>query len=169
MTYWSRMVLISEGLGRLRISRLFSSSHSSAMMSLHSSMHSSQMYTVGPAMSLRTSFWLLPQNEHFKVPLPSRVRAMPVPLWFGLRDGQRRRLAHRPRSRLGGNHFVDDLIVAGLLSGHEKVPVGVALDLFHRLAGVVHEDAVQLLAHAQKFPRLDVVVRRLALHAAARL
>jgi hypothetical protein len=34
------------------------------------------MYTVGPAMSLRTSFWLLPQNEHFKVPLPSRVRAI---------------------------------------------------------------------------------------------
>ncbi len=27
-------------------------------------------------MSLRTSFWLLPQNEHFSVPLPSRVRAI---------------------------------------------------------------------------------------------
>jgi hypothetical protein len=36
---------------------------SSPMMSLHSSMHSSQMKTVGPAMSLRTSCWLLPQNE----------------------------------------------------------------------------------------------------------
>jgi hypothetical protein len=34
-----------------------------AMMSMHSSTHSSQMNTVGPAMSLRTSCWLLPQNE----------------------------------------------------------------------------------------------------------
>ena len=36
---------------------------SSRMMSMHSSTHSSQMKTVGPAMSLRTSCWLLPQNE----------------------------------------------------------------------------------------------------------
>ena len=36
---------------------------SSRMMSLHSSTHSSQMNTVGPAMSLRTSCCDLPQNE----------------------------------------------------------------------------------------------------------
>src|SRR5262249_30940608 len=36
---------------------------SSRMMSMHSSTHSSQMNTVGPAMSFRTSCWLLPQNE----------------------------------------------------------------------------------------------------------
>src|SRR5262245_66620113 len=36
---------------------------SSPMMSMHSSTHSSQINTVGPAMSLRTSCWLLPQNE----------------------------------------------------------------------------------------------------------
>src|SRR5260370_12982174 len=35
---------------------------SSPMISMHSSMHSSQINTVGPAMSLRTSCWLLPQN-----------------------------------------------------------------------------------------------------------
>src|SRR6516164_2507531 len=35
---------------------------SSPTMSMHSSTHSSQMKTVGPAMSLRTSCWLLPQN-----------------------------------------------------------------------------------------------------------
>ena len=28
-------------------------------------MHSSQMYTPGPAMSFLTCFWLFPQNEHF--------------------------------------------------------------------------------------------------------
>src|SRR5216684_1922143 len=35
---------------------------SSRMISMHSSTHSSQINTVGPAMSLRTSCWLLPQN-----------------------------------------------------------------------------------------------------------
>ena len=38
-----------------------------------------------------------------------------------------------------------------------------------RLAGVVHQDAVQLLAHAQDLPGLDVDVGGLALHAAQRL
>src|SRR5690554_6875935 len=37
------------------------------MMSMHSSTHSSQMNTVGPAISLRTSCWLLPQNEQYRV------------------------------------------------------------------------------------------------------
>src|SRR5712671_7195218 len=37
-------------------------SFSSPMISMHSSTHSSQINTVGPAMSLRTSCWLLPQN-----------------------------------------------------------------------------------------------------------
>src|SRR6187200_1149282 len=40
---------------------------SSRMMSMHSSTHSSQMKTVGPAISLRTSCWLLPQNEQYSV------------------------------------------------------------------------------------------------------
>ena len=35
---------------------------SSPTMSMHSSTHWSQMNTVGPAISLRTSCWLLPQN-----------------------------------------------------------------------------------------------------------
>src|SRR5262249_47364128 len=45
---------------------------SSLTMSMHNSTHSSQMNTVGPAMSLRTSCWLLPQNEQnvFWVPPP---------------------------------------------------------------------------------------------------
>src|SRR6478609_1921576 len=52
---------------------------SSRMMSMHSSTHSSQMNTVGPAMSLRTSCWLLPQNEQYSVllesPLPTLLMA----------------------------------------------------------------------------------------------
>ena len=34
---------------------------------MHSSTHSSQMNTVGPAISLRTSCWLLPQKEQYSV------------------------------------------------------------------------------------------------------
>src|SRR5216683_5473576 len=46
---------------------------SSRMISMHSSTHSSQMNTVGPAISLRTSCWLLPQNEQYSVFLESLV------------------------------------------------------------------------------------------------
>jgi hypothetical protein len=63
MTYSSRNFLISIGIGnddRVPRSNLLSS----AMMSLQTSTHSSQMKTVGPAISLRTSFWSLLQNEH---------------------------------------------------------------------------------------------------------
>src|SRR5437763_353451 len=44
---------------------------SSRMMSMHNSTHSSQMNTVGPAINLRTSCWLLPQNEQYSVFLAS--------------------------------------------------------------------------------------------------
>src|ERR1700709_823606 len=46
---------------------------SSRMMSMQSSTHSSQMKTVGPAISLRTSCWLLPQNEQYSVFFESLV------------------------------------------------------------------------------------------------
>src|SRR5262249_15693359 len=62
ITYSSRNFLISIGIGsdeRVPRSNLLSS----AMMSLQTSTHSSQMKTVGPAISLRTSFWSLLQNE----------------------------------------------------------------------------------------------------------
>src|SRR6516225_1822393 len=40
---------------------------SSRMMSMQSSTHSSQMNTVGPAMSFLTSCWLLPQKLQYRV------------------------------------------------------------------------------------------------------
>src|ERR1700730_2632084 len=49
---------------------------SSPMMSMHSSTHSSQMNTVEPAMSLRTSCWLLPQNVQCSVFLESLPPAL---------------------------------------------------------------------------------------------
>src|ERR1700689_3479132 len=44
---------------------------SSRIMSMHNSTHSSQMNTVGPAISFRTSCWLFPQNEQYSVFLAS--------------------------------------------------------------------------------------------------
>src|SRR5215831_15720976 len=63
MTLSSRTLRISFGVGMP--SRDFTSEDlfSSLMMSMHNSTHSSQINTVGPAMSLRTSCSFLPQNE----------------------------------------------------------------------------------------------------------
>src|SRR5579859_6725254 len=52
------------------------------MISLHRSMHSSQMYTPGPAMSFFTCFCDFPQNEHLSRSPPSPIRAtyvLPAP------------------------------------------------------------------------------------------
>src|ERR1700716_836682 len=67
MTYWSRIWRISCGVGSLFLSVRAASAvaPSSRMMSLQSSMHSSQMNTDGPAMSFLTSCWLLPQKEQY--------------------------------------------------------------------------------------------------------
>ena len=40
---------------------------SSLMISIHNSTHSSQIKTVGPAISFLTSCWLLPQKEQYKM------------------------------------------------------------------------------------------------------
>src|SRR3569833_1670447 len=63
-------------------SRAFTSEDlfSSRMMSMQSSTHSSQMKTVGPAISLRTSCWLLPQNEQYSVFLESLVPTLLIPV-----------------------------------------------------------------------------------------
>src|ERR1700733_10317522 len=73
MTESSRTFQISLGVGIP--SRDFTSEDlfSSRMMSMQSSTHSSQMKTVGPAISFRTSCWLLPQNEQYSVFFESLV------------------------------------------------------------------------------------------------
>src|SRR5437667_12553743 len=70
------------------------------MISLHRSMHSSQMYTPGPAMSFFTCFCDFPQKEHFSRSPPSPIRATYVlpacggPIWAHRPDGSR--LEDRP-------------------------------------------------------------------------
>src|ERR1035437_1542917 len=64
MTYASRATLIDLGFGSLAACGFArgASSISSSMISWQRLMHSSQMYTPWPAISLRTCSWLLPQK-----------------------------------------------------------------------------------------------------------
>src|SRR5262249_39845176 len=114
------------------------------MMSLQRSMHSSQMYTVGPAMSLRTSSWLLPQNEQTRFPVRSSpCFAIDVPLDL-----------HFPGA--GDDYLVYQAVFHRLLTGHEEIAIGVLLHLLETLPRVLHENVVHLLAQAEDFTRLDV-------------
>src|SRR5215831_15541012 len=63
MTYWSRVSLISCGVGTCVIASATSRSSSSARISLQSAMHSLQMYTDGPEMNFRTESFDFPQKE----------------------------------------------------------------------------------------------------------
>src|SRR5437763_16198004 len=77
MTYSSRNFLISWGVGSDERVPRFSKRLSSAMISLQTSTHSSQMNTVGPAISFRTSFWSLLQNEHRRTSVSPAFFTMP--------------------------------------------------------------------------------------------
>src|ERR1700675_156639 len=117
------------------------------MISLQRSMHSSQMYTPGPAMSFLTCFWLFPQNEHFSRSPPSPNFATSPPPWAvqPLADT----CGHRHCGQLPvRDHLVDDAVLLGLVRPHDEVAVGVLGHLLDRLAGVVGQDLVQGLTHA---------------------
>src|ERR1041384_2015868 len=62
------------------------------MISMHSSTHSSQMNTVGPAMSFLTSCWLLPQKLQYRV-----LRESPPDLAAGISERTSAWGARRPR------------------------------------------------------------------------
>src|SRR5215813_3825056 len=73
---------------------------SSRMMSMQSSTHSSQMNTVGPAISLRTSCWLFPQKEQYRVFLES------PPLDFVINAPYRARPRTPEREKRADTHHV---------------------------------------------------------------
>src|SRR5690606_20147641 len=146
MTYWSRNSWISAGLGSSSSPSSPGSASSSSMISLQRSMHSSQMYTPGPAMSFLTCFWDLPQKEHFSSSplslnfamccgLPRGRGSGRAPRWYrrAPREGPRGRpvssadlaavLVPRVHDR------VDQPVVERLLRVQDEVAVGVALDL----------------------------------------
>src|SRR5262249_16241165 len=113
---------------------------SSRMMSIHSSTHSSQIKTVGPAISLRTSCWLLPQNEQYNVFLESDWTTMAISI----------RLAEHESE--GHNEELIALIVADMQDPVtpilEAELVGEGLDdtgrLIARLSKIVHHGAAAI-------------------------
>src|SRR5688500_4560190 len=169
------------------------------MMSLQSSTHSSQTKTDGPAISLRTSCWLLPQKEQYSS-LPSsclpRVsstmphalvcrdtgcRSYSTPVSNGKILFQLNQLpalpaaeSHQGLTKLGQlpalfEDPVHNSVVARLLAAHEVVAVGVPADLVERLARVQREDLVQAPARVEDLARMDLDVGGLAMEAAERL
>src|SRR5512144_3102786 len=145
MTYSSRNFLISCGTGRAeRAPPRASKRLSSAMMSLQTSTHSSQMKTVGPAMSLRTSFWSLLQNEQRRTS-PSAPVFLVDTLLLPATD-----------------HVVHDAVVLGLVRVHDEVAVRVRHDAVERLLRVEGHDLVQAVLGAEDLLGLDRDVRGLA-------
>src|SRR5213592_3041087 len=146
MTYWSRIWRISCGVGSLFRSARAASlpAPSSRMMSLQSSMHSSQINTEGPAISLRTSCWLLPQKEQYKSLSPADLSAMGSETTFHrliVIVMLSRKIVSDPfRVTLRGSHpflqdLVDDPILFRRFGPQEIVTIMVALDLLLRTTG----------------------------------
>src|SRR5436190_10468998 len=127
---------------------------SSSMISLHRSMHSSQMYTPGPAISFLTCRWDLPQKLQRSCSFESVGRAKIPP--YSAAQGTS--LAVR-------DHLVDQVVFLCLFGGHEVVALCIARDLFQILVRVLGQDLVQPAAHVDDLLRVDLDVRRLPLEA----
>src|SRR3954451_16925311 len=155
---------MSRGRGRLSRSSWVGVVSSSSMISLQRSMHSSQMYTPGPAISFLTCFCDLPQKLHFKRSPPSPNFATVPPAL----SGDACDLRHcRELAIL--EDFVDEPVVPRLVGAHDEVPVRVLRDLLHRLPAVVGEDRVEQVAQPQDLPSLDLDVGCLPPTTAVRL
>src|SRR5215213_11683406 len=97
---------------------------SSSMISLQRSMHSSQMYTPGPAISFLTWRCDLPQKEQRSCSLESVGRATSVRLVLV-------------------DHPIDDPVLLRLVGAHEVVALGVVAHLLDILAGMAGDDLVE--------------------------
>eukprot|EP00042_Codosiga_hollandica_P000209 m.923085 g.923085 ORF g.923085 m.923085 type:complete len:332 (+) comp106196_c0_seq1:724-1719(+) len=197
MTYWSRLDLISLGTGRSDLPARAAGTGagiSSRTMSLHSSMHSSQMKTDGPAISFLTSCWLLPQNEQYRtfsleVPFLSAIGLLgkcqgtggclndDSPNDLGALVGIRAPISLRIRGPVTPphdsgpvlQHLVDQTVALGLGRRHEVVALGIRLDFLQGLACALGQDAIQGVASLQDFTRMDLNIRGLTLRATERL
>src|SRR5665213_4069898 len=115
------------------------------MMSLHRSMHSSQMYTPGPAISFLTCFWVLPQKLHLtrSPPSPNFATEIPASVYSrrnvleGLCSADGFERGNRP----GGDDLVDHAVGHRLVCRHDEVAIRVLGDLLMGLAGVLGQHA----------------------------
>src|SRR5204863_8786696 len=98
-------------------------------MLLQTLMQLSQMYTPGPAMSLRTSAWLLPQKEHI---VRLEARAIESGLRFIFHQ---LRLGLRLHFLARFHDFIHEAVGFRLLSVHVVVAIGIEFHLFKIFAG----------------------------------
>src|SRR4051794_6217121 len=144
------------------------------MISLQRSMHSSQMYTPGPAINFFTWRWDFPQKLQRScsfesvglatlLSLGARVAHLKIrgesqsPFWTHCF-----RPAGRPELVLR-DHAVDDLVLSCLIRAHEVIALGVLRDLLEVLLGVLGEDLVEAPAHVDDLLRVDLDVGGLSL------
>lgn len=71
--------------------------------------------------------------------------------------------------RTTGKHLIYQAIFFGGLGPHEVVTVGIPLDHFQRLAGMVRQQLVELGTDLEDFTGMDLDIRSLPLEAAQRL
>src|SRR3954453_18270397 len=130
------------------------------MISLHRSMHSSQMYTPGPAISFLTCFCDLPQKLHLSSsPVSPNFAMSPPPRLDSTRSADGTCAVHRVAGR---DHVIDDAIREGLVRFHHEVAVRVEVDALQRLAAVLGEDLLQEIAHPQDLLGRQLQIRDLA-------
>src|SRR6266516_561865 len=148
---------MSRGRGRFSRSRCVGAVSSSSMISLQRSMHSSQMYTPGPAISFLTCRWLLPQKLQSSCSLLSVGRAMRS---FGRSPGPKLMLR---------DHSVNDPVVLCLFRGHEVVALVVRSDLVVFLLSVLSDDLVETSADIDDLFSVNLDIGRLTLETARNL
>src|SRR5512141_3129167 len=149
---------MSLGRGRLSRSSVEGAVSSSSMISLQRSMHSSQMYTPGPAISFLTCLWLFPQKLQRSCSLPSLALATSSPCT----SEQAFRLPVR-------DNVVDDSVLLGLVGIHVVVALHVLRNLLVRLIRVLGDDLLQAPLEIDRLARLDLDVGALTLEAAGDL
>src|SRR5262245_27810662 len=130
-------------------------------MSWQTPTHSSQMKTVGPALSLRTSFWLLLQNEHRNTSSLFFFKGA----YLYQKENGLKLTSDKALSSLG-NDLVDNTIFLRLVRGHDIVALDVLFDALKRLSGMVCQNFIQNSTNAKNFFRMNVDVRRLTLQSA---
>src|SRR3954470_10730651 len=113
---------MSLGRGRLSRSSWVGLVSSSSMISLQRSMHSSQMYTPGPAISFFTCRWLFPQKLQRSCSFPSLALATSSPCTSLL-----------PFRLPVSDDVVDDSVLVGLVGIHVVVAFHVLGNLVDRL------------------------------------
>src|SRR5215207_11489225 len=130
------------------MSKLGGAVSSSSMISLQRSMHSSQMYTPGPAISFLTCRCDLPQKEQRSCSLESVGRAKSF-----LSSPE-----ERPERLVLGDHPIYQSVFLRLFGAHEVVPLSISGHLSKVLTRMEGQDLVQAVAHVDDLLGVDLDV-----------